>query len=307
METNKKLISIVVPSFNREAFIRGCLESIYNQTYKNFECIVIDGGSSDDTLSILSEYAEKNENFRFISEKDEGMYYAINKGLSMTKGDIIAYLNTDDRYFEWSLELIANELNYNDVVFGELCIIKDDTWYPQFYKDFNLTYYSKFHTIAQPTVFFTRKVYDIVGGFDTSFKLLADCDYWLRIYSNGFKLKHLNEFLAIQIDHDDTLREKHAEIMYNEFKRIHEYGGGFSKIDALIKPISTKFFSRIRKSKFLLGFMMKSKQNDNWVKFYHFLKEPKIQLKDLVSIWLPGKFQQKRFINNSPLKIDLNS
>ena len=88
-------ISIITPSYNQAEFIKRTIQSVLSQNYKNFEYIIVDGGSTDETLSILKKYGNK---IRWISEKDNGQSDAINKGLKMATGKIVAYLNSDDTY-----------------------------------------------------------------------------------------------------------------------------------------------------------------------------------------------------------------
>ena len=89
------LVSIITPSYNQAKYIRETIESVLNQDYPNIEYIVIDGGSTDETLEILEEYKGK---LTYISEKDDGQSDAINKGFKMAKGDILAWINSDDKY-----------------------------------------------------------------------------------------------------------------------------------------------------------------------------------------------------------------
>jgi len=88
-------ISIITPSYNQAGFIDKTIQSVINQDYPNFEYIIVDGGSTDETLSILKKYGNK---IRWISEKDNGQSDAINKGLKIATGKIVAYLNSDDTY-----------------------------------------------------------------------------------------------------------------------------------------------------------------------------------------------------------------
>jgi len=104
------LFSIIIPSFNQGHFIAQTIDSILNQSYKNVEILVIDGGSTDNTLDVLKSY---NSRIFWLSEKDGGQTHAINKGLDLAKGEIIAYLNSDDYYLESTLEKVANGFNSN--------------------------------------------------------------------------------------------------------------------------------------------------------------------------------------------------
>ncbi|HVO67352.1 MAG TPA: glycosyltransferase, partial [Syntrophales bacterium] len=106
-------VLIVTPSFNRAALIEATIESVLKQTYKNMEYIVVDGGSTDGTLEILEKYRKEGK-LKYISEPDNGMYDAINKGFRMASGEILAYLNSDDIYFPWTISTAVDALINKD-------------------------------------------------------------------------------------------------------------------------------------------------------------------------------------------------
>ena len=213
------LVSIITPSYNQGQFVEDCILSIRNQIYQNFEHIIIDGGSSDNTREILKKY-EGTYNMRWISKPDDGMYDAINKGFKMSKGDILAYLNCDDFYLPWSISVAVKNLNTHDIIFGDSIICSENMTdaYLHFTPPFIKTYYYSVGVIVQPTVFFRRELFEKVGSFDhQAFKLIADYDYWLRCAFAGYKPKKIYEFLAIQRDHEITQRSTRKELIKQEF------------------------------------------------------------------------------------------
>lgn len=107
-------ISIITPSFNSEAYIEKCIQSLISQEYKNFEHIIIDGGSTDGTVDIIKKY-EKVYPLKWISESDKGMYNALNKGFDMAQGDVFAWINADDYYFPWTLHVVAKAFERKDI------------------------------------------------------------------------------------------------------------------------------------------------------------------------------------------------
>ncbi len=112
---NKNLISIITVVKNGERNIRKCIESVLNQNYKNIEYIIIDGNSSDSTMSIVNEF--KNKIPIILSENDKGIWDAMNKGIKLAKGNIIGFLNSDDYYYENSLQTVNNYFNKYDIDF----------------------------------------------------------------------------------------------------------------------------------------------------------------------------------------------
>lgn len=118
-------VSIITPTYNDARFLPNNIASILYQTHKNFEHIVVDGGSDDNTVELLKSYPH----IKWISEPDNGMYDAINKGIKMTRGQICAYLNADDRYLPETLELVVREFEGNsglDFVYG-YCVYIDES------------------------------------------------------------------------------------------------------------------------------------------------------------------------------------
>ena len=197
---SRPLVSIVTPTLNQGRFIEQTIRSIMAQGYDHFEHIVVDGGSTDETLDILRRY-EGTYPMRWVSEPDEGMYDAINKGMREAKGDILAYLNSDDLYFPWTLEVVVEAFAREpaaDFVSGD-CVRTDPAagrsyllFQPPLYVDWVM----RTGYLAQPTVFWRRHVLEDVGEFDSSLRYVADCDYWMRAL-RAHRLVHVREFLAV--------------------------------------------------------------------------------------------------------------
>lgn len=204
-------VSIITPSYNRGHFIEETIKSVLNQSYKNIEYIVVDGRSTDNTLEILEEYKKKGLLY-YVSEKDEGMYYAINKGISMAQGDIIAYLNSDDRYFPWTVHTAVQAFqDYDeiDMIYGDSFVVDEVIKKNRLNI---LASYKKYWLptggiICQPTVFLRRSVFENAGFFNTEYRYLADCEFWLRVNNiMGNKILKIDEVLAIEYNHTGTIR-----------------------------------------------------------------------------------------------------
>ena len=182
--SDRPLVSIVTPSLDQAGTIAQTLQSVREQSYPNIEHIVADGGSTDGTLEILRR-AESGSALRWSSEPDSGMYAAINKGFSRANGEILAYLNTDDSYFPWTVETAIGALQAHPdagFVYGDLLVLwADGSLQLDFHSPFRLAYLRRHAFLAQPTVFFRRSVWEEFGPFDESLQLLGDCEYWMRI------------------------------------------------------------------------------------------------------------------------------
>lgn len=197
---NSPLVSIITPSYNQGRYIRETIESVINQDYPNLEYIVVDGGSSDDTLAILEQYSQSDERFRFISEKDRGQSHAINKGLAMAKGEIIGWLNSDDTYLPGAIRKAVKALQEHPdwaMVYGKANTIDENSQKLSDYYVAPASYQLLFNgcMICQPATFIRKNVFQGVGGVDESLQFCMDYDLWIRIakkHAMGF----MQDFLA---------------------------------------------------------------------------------------------------------------
>ena len=189
-------ISIITATYNSGKTLRDTIESVLSQTYSDFEHLIIDGGSKDDTLKIIKEYEPKyNGRLRWISEPDKGLYDAMNKGIGMATGDVVGILNSDDFYTsDKILEILSSALEKSgaDAVYGDVHFVNDDNL------DKCVRYYSSkgFRRWkmrlgwmpAHPSFYCRRSVYERYGTFDISFKIGADFENLLRlIFVNKIK------------------------------------------------------------------------------------------------------------------------
>ncbi len=183
-------ISIITPSLNQSKFIEQTIKSVLNQNYPNLEYIVVDGGSVDSTIKILKKYSKQ---IKWVSEKDKGQADAINKGMRMAKGDIVAYINSDDYYLPGAFTKIADFFMKNSKakwVTGDYIIVNEEdkkiqqsvTLYKRLMRftiSKNLLAIANY--IAQPSTFWRESIFREIGFFDVSFEYVFDYDFWMRI------------------------------------------------------------------------------------------------------------------------------
>jgi glycosyltransferase involved in cell wall biosynthesis len=205
------LVTVVTPSYNQGPFIRETIESVLSQDYPNVEYLVIDGGSTDETLSILKSYDSR---FFWVSEGDEGQTHAINKGWKRSKGEIIAWLNSDDIFQPGAVRKVVEYFLKNpDVgaVYGEAYYINEDgdviSRYPT--EPFNSDRLVDFCYICQPATFLRRSVVDDVGLLDESLNFCMDYEFWIRI-AQKHRFCYLPHYLALSRLHTDckTVRSR---------------------------------------------------------------------------------------------------
>jgi glycosyltransferase involved in cell wall biosynthesis len=205
-------ISIVTPSFNQAAFIGETLYSVRNQECPILEHIVMDGGSTDGTVDILKRYSALAgwEYLRWISEPDSGQSDALNKGFHLATGDIIGWLNSDDTYEPSCFKEVLRAFEENpsaDFIYGDYVIV-DGTGNELLSKkeigfDWNIMLCG-LNYIAQPNVFFRRRVFDSVGYLNESLHYVMDYEFWLRAASRGLRFQHVPYALAACRWHTDA-------------------------------------------------------------------------------------------------------
>lgn len=197
--TEKLKISIVTPNLNCAPYLAKAIESVRNQSYPLVEHIVIDGGSTDGSLKILEQYSD----LVWISEPDQGMNDAVNKGFKIATGDILCYLNSDDYYLPGALEAVAGFFSANsevDLVVGDFWVCDDDGRILFRRKvaplDFRELLFGGAH-ICQPAVFWRRSLYERVGELDISLDYAADHDYFYRMGLAGARVGLVKQSLAV--------------------------------------------------------------------------------------------------------------
>lgn len=182
-------LSLITVCYNSENTIFDTLNSVLNQTFQDYEYIVIDGNSKDNTLKILKEFEPKfNNKITIISENDNGLYDAMNKGINISVGDVIGIINSDDFFCdENALKKIMNIFNSNhnlDAVYADLFYVSQNdiskvvrTWITGERKPFN----SGWHP-AHPTLYIKKKIYNNFGTFNLDLKFAADFELMLRFF-----------------------------------------------------------------------------------------------------------------------------
>jgi glycosyltransferase involved in cell wall biosynthesis len=193
------LVSIVVPTFNQGRFIGETLESCLGQGYRPIEILVEDGGSTDNTVSVLKSF-EASE-LCWVSEPDAGVVEAVNKGLRKAKGEILTIQSSDDVFLPGAIESAVYSLSQDSaigLVYGDVELIDEESHVmgADIQGPFDLAmYFGRLMYVPQPGTFFTRKALETVKGWRAEVSYAADADFWLRI-ALRFPVRKLNRVMA---------------------------------------------------------------------------------------------------------------
>lgn len=193
-------ISVITVVYNNEKTLEKTINSVLSQSYKEIEYIIVDGKSTDGTLDIINRY--KKNISKFVSEKDNGIYDAWNKGVKMATGDIIFFINSDDIFYDDNvLEIVAKafqqNLNY-DYIYGGIVSrgIFNNGKDAVFLKEISNYSIKMGQVIPQPSLFIKRSLFDEIGFYNTDYKVNADFDFDCRLVINNKKGLHVKYLIS---------------------------------------------------------------------------------------------------------------
>ncbi len=197
-------VSIITPSYNSGTFLEKCILNVKNQNYQNIELIIVDGGSTDNTLNILKKFDEPGK-VLWVSEKDKGIAHAMDKGFRMASGDIFAWLDADNYYSDGIVREVVSIFESNpdiEVVYGNIEVVDGNGKLIRVYNPPKVLTFKKalIETTGaippQPAVFFRRQIFERVGGFDTNFKVAGDVEFWIKVLQTNPKIYYLNKIFG---------------------------------------------------------------------------------------------------------------
>ena len=241
MSTPLLKISIVTPSFNQAAFLEETIDSVLSQRDPNLEYVIIDGGSTDGSIDIIRRHAARLAHW--VSEPDKGQYDAINKGFAKVTGDVMAWINSDDKYTPWCFSIVREIFSRFPEV-DWLTTVQALSWNGQgqatsinfcggfnrasFFKGGNLPTEGSFgrRFIQQESTFWRRSLWDRAGGrLDTSLRLAADFELWARFYRHSELCGVLAPLGGFRAYGNQKSVLQVAEYMEEAERVLKQYGG----------------------------------------------------------------------------------
>ena len=216
-------ISIITPSFNQGKYLERTIQSVLNQGYENLEYIIVDGGSTDGSIELIKKY---QENIAYwISEKDEGQSEAINKGLRVATGDLVAWQNSDDIYFPGAFDEVAKSYRNSkevDLFIGNMNLINEDDQIIQELKYVEPTYKSLIAegmVLTNQAAFWRRNIHNKIGYLNESLHYGFDYEWFLRVLNFGNAI-HINKTLGGLRMHNETKTYNFQEQFKLEYDQI---------------------------------------------------------------------------------------
>lgn len=233
MVKNNPFFSIVIANYNYGHLLSSAIESIINQDCDDYELIIVDGGSSDNSVEVIKRY-EKYISW-WVSEPDKGQSNAFNKGFSHAKGKFFTWLNADDLLLPGTLSAVKSKLmKHTDVLWATGNMIRflhqngeiiSAPWGPNFLPGW-LQGRGKATVVFGPTTFWSKILYEKLGPIDESLHYTMDTDYWIRISHAGYKQIRINHFCWAFRMHEESKTaefEGHDTICTDAVKKEHQY------------------------------------------------------------------------------------
>ncbi len=228
MNEQYELISIITVSKNAEATISKTIESIIAQTYKNFESVFIDGASNDNTNAIIDSFKEiydgKNIGFTHVSEKDDGIYYAMNKGIRKAHGKWVIFLNANDCFYNSRVleNVFANRKYDGNIkcIYGDSVNKLDDSCFIRKALPMETIFYRV--PFMHQSLFAQKDILEKYF-FDTDLSIIAEYDQFLRMYLDNIRFEHIDEIISV-FNLDGISQKKNVEIAMGHEKLLKKYG-----------------------------------------------------------------------------------
>ena len=290
MKKDDVKITVVTITYNlknagREHTFRQCVESVHNQTYKNIEHIVVDGASTDGSLDLIKEYADKGW-IKYISEKDSGIYDAMNKGLKLATGDYIGFLNSDDYYHDINgIQSVVDTFKSSgaDFCYADCNFVTKEGVFYGVSKPVIGSFYAHM-PFSHQTLFVDTKLMRKLGGFDSdNFKNAGDYDFIIRLCMSGAKsCQNLHNFVSYRMG-------GLSEVKHDE---------GDKEVEKSFAKNYSKFYAQVNPGEMLHNLIIPVRV---WEKIYNLVSD-EIK-KDMKRVWDNGEKINDDFVKINEIQI----
>jgi len=223
------LLTVVTATYNSEKTIKDTIESVLNQNYPNIEYVIIDGNSKDSTMDIVKSYESKFRakgiQYKWISEKDSGIYDALNKGIENSNGKWISFLGSDDYYVEGALELYGKEIEKRpdyDLIYSKVQIFQGDKDLKLVDREWSWKIFKRRMDIAHVGAFHNRDYFKKYGVFSTSYKIAGDYELLLRSHKD-LKAFQIN-IITARMYYGGVSNQNIIKSLNETFRAKHETG-----------------------------------------------------------------------------------
>ena len=252
-------LSIITVNFNNAAGLQKTIESVVNQSFTDYEYIIIDGGSSDESVDIIQQYADKIT--YWVSEPDKGIYHAMNKGILQAKGEYCQFLNSGDWFIDrFGLQYVfdkkpAESIIYCDIQFGKRALTYDD----------RLTFLYFFdNTIPHQSAFIRRSLFSILGFYNEENKIVSDWEFYMKaIINSQCSYQHI-PYLLVFYD-DNGLSETNRDLLFQEREKVLRKNYPLM-YDDYKQLISLKQENQLYRNSRLIQFIHKIQRSNSYIK-----------------------------------------
>lgn len=304
----KKVFSIITATYNAEDKIQRTLESIVTQDSNLYEYIIVDGKSSDSTIEIIQKYQNMySDNIKYISEKDQGIYDALNKGIDLANGEYLYFIGAGDTLTSNVLSLVSKKLNFKtEIIYGNVFFEKSRYIYGGKYDNTRISVYP----VPHQGMFYNKEVFNLVGKYDLRYKIAADYILNIKCFGNDNIDKHyINTVIATYEQEGLSSLVPDGQFFKDKEKVIEKYLGKECK--DFYKYSGRKFFDYIQnmsnQSVIILGcdedaislYQSIQKHNEKWKRnikvkcFMNYCKSDKTEIQGVPVIEMSSKYCQE--------------
>ena len=220
---NYPLISIITPTYNSAKHLKACILSVAKQSYANKEHLILDNLSTDGTLHILNKYLARYPHLRLITEGDKGIYDAMNKGISLSKGEWLYFLGSDDIMYDDNVLndiLTSPEASCSDVIYGNVQWGKNGFIYAGEFSNFKLIE----KNICHQAILFRKNVFEQLGKFDTQYPSMADWAFNMQWFgNNNIRRRYIDKIIAVYAKNGYSSKNDDHEFLENKEALIRKY------------------------------------------------------------------------------------